>query len=641
VQTLQVLTVPMAIALENARYVAEQLALTKQLAEQSVRAQLAEESLHAVTHDLQLALRASKAGTWNWQIDSKRVTWDAANYALFGLKPEEFKGTLEAVLERIHQADRELARKAIECCIEQDTPYYMEYRVIWPDNSEHWIAAQGQVYRDKDDKPIKMAGVCLDITQRKQLERERQEALKKADEARIRQEEAQRYQQKQKEFTETICHELRNPLQGLTGGTGFLRDEITSLKVALNQPKVESELKTQLEAKANACQESLSDIEACAEHLNSLLNDVLNLSKLEAQKLELDLQAIQPKALINSVVKIFKARFAAEQLQLETQLPAEDIIVKGDALRLKEILINLLANALKFTERGGVTIGLKVLSATATQTRLQFTVRDTGIGMTKEQQSRVFQRFAQASARIAGEYGGTGLGLEISDKLVKLMGGQIAVESEVGQGSQFSFTLEFTKPTPEEVKAITQPPEEAKEAAIVPPAEPSIRPVGLTLFPPAKPSMPTVIKPQERKILLVDDDSTIRKILARHLTNLGYQALVMASNGQEAIEGFVKAVEEESPFSLIFMDVTMPGMSGYEATQQIRQKEQASKREAIPIIGCTGHADEDAKQQALAAGMNDVIVKPFKKEGVERMVSQWLAALPAESTAKEAVHSPS
>ncbi|NEJ83775.1 PAS domain-containing protein, partial [Rhizobium leguminosarum] len=152
-----------------------------QLAEQSARRQLAEESLHTITHDLKLALEASRAGTWNWWFDTNRITWDATHCALFGMTPDEFKGTYDAVMACVHPDDCERLKQTLEQCKEQDTFHDLEYRVIWPDSSEHMMAAHGRVYRDlKTGQPIKMAGVCLDITERKKLEQERMEALEQA-----------------------------------------------------------------------------------------------------------------------------------------------------------------------------------------------------------------------------------------------------------------------------------------------------------------------------------------------------------------------------------------------------------------------------------------------------------------------------
>jgi PAS domain S-box-containing protein len=602
-QTVLILTAQMAISLENARYVAEQLALTRQLAKQSTRRKIAEKSLHVITHDLKLALEASQAGTWIWQLGTNNITWDATNCALFGLTPGEFKGTYEAFLERVHPDDRERVTQDMKRCIEQGIPHDMEYRVIWPDKSVHILAAQGRVYRESESsRPIKMAGVCLDITQRKQLEQERLEALKRVEEEHIHRQEALHYQQRQKEYTETVCHELRNPLQGIIGSTELLKTDMGALSANLTayQQVQTPESKMQLNAYMENCKNYVTNLEECIDHLKDLLDDVLNLAKLEANKMELAIKIIQPKAIIQSVAKMFAAKLAQKQLQLLLQLPEEDILVKGDAQRLKQIIINLLANALKFTEKGGITLGFKVLQVAATYTQLQFMVADTGIGMTSEERSQLFQHFSQGNVHVSSQYGGTGLGLEISDKLVKLMNGQIEVISEKGQGTQFTFIIECATPTQEELNTL----EKQSEASTVPATLPT---VGLGA----------------RKILVVDDNPINQKLLVRLLKNLGYTAIQIATNGKEAVECFTEA----GPFDLIFMDIEMPVMNGYEASRQIREQEHMLKLASTPIIGLTGHTEEKYKQQALAAGMNDVLTKPFTKDDIQHVVAIWLEPL--------------
>ena len=600
VQTVLILTAQMAISLENARYLAEQTALTRQLTEQSTRTQIAEESLHALAHDLKLALEASQAGTWNWWVDTNKVTWDATHYALFGLKLGEFKGTYEEVVACVHPEDRDQFKQELERCIEQNIPYKMEFRIIWPDSSQHVIASYGHVYHDKESgKPIKMIGVCLDVTERKQLEQERLEALKKAEEERIRRQEALHYQQRQKEYTETVCHELRNPLQGLIGSTELLKTDMSELGANLTayQQMQTPETKRQLDACMENCKNYVVNLEECIDHLKALIDDVLNLAKLEANKMELAIALIQPKAIIQSVAKMFTAKVAQKQLQLNVQLPKEEILVKGDAQRIKQIMINLLANALKFTEKGEITLGLKVLEVAATHTRLQFMVADTGIGLTSGEKSRLFQRFSQASPNVASQYGGTGLGLAISDKLVKLMNGQIEVASEKGQGTQFTFIIECGTPTQEEINTLAEQPETSTASATLPP-----------------------VGTQARKILLVDDNRVNRKVLANLLKDLGYTAIQMATNGKEAVQCFTEA----GPFDLIFMDIEMPQMDGYEASRQIRQQEHMLKLASNPIIALTGHTEEQYKEQAIATGMNEVLSKPFTKGDIQRLVATWL-----------------
>lgn len=614
VQTVLILTAQMAISLENARYFAEQIALTKQLAEQSARAQVAEESLHAATHDLELALQASKAGTWNWQLGTNKITWDAANCALFGLTPSEFKGTYEAFLACIHPEDRGRVDQECKRCIEQRAPHYMEFRVIWPDGSQYVITSQGHVYQGAKDTPIKMAGVCFDITQRKQLEQERLEALKKIDEEHIRRQEALQYQQQQQEFTETLSHELRNPLQGLMASTELLKTDMEALSTDLTiyQRTPLPESKARIDSRVVSCKEYVANMEECAGHLQTLLGDVLDLAKLKANKMELVTRVFQPKTMLQSVAKMFSAKITAKKLHLNIQLPDEEILIKGDVQRLKQVVINLFSNALKFTEKGTITLGLKVLQATATHLRLQFTVADTGIGMTTEQKARLFQHFSQASADTAVQYGGTGLGLAISDKLIRLMHSQITVESKKGEGTQFSFTLDCERAAASKRFTLA--------ACFAPPLP--------TTFSPSFPSS-TAAKPKSGipRILVVDDNSINQKVLSDMLKKKGYSVEV-ANNGKEALDIFSAA---EEPFALIFMDIEMPVMDGYEATKRIRQKEQERKLTPTPIICITGHEGDEYMQKILSVGMNAKVGKPFYRKNIYQVIETWIKASPPKA----------
>jgi CheY-like chemotaxis protein len=302
---------------------------------------------------------------------------------------------------------------------------------------------------------------------------------------------------------------------------------------------------------------------------------------------------------------MFAGKFT-EKLRLNLELPEEDIWVKGDAQRLKQIIINLLANALKFTAEGSITLGLKVLEITPAYTRLQFMVADTGVSMTPEGKARLFQRFSQADASVASRYGGTGLGLAISDQFIKLMNGQIEVESEVGKGTQFRFAIQCSTPAPEELKTSL---EEVKPLSQLPQSPlPSV----VELPAAAKPAIGLLI-------LVVDDNPVNQKVLAMQLKKLGYETQ-LANNGKEAVDFFLSS----GPFALIFMDVEMPVMNGYEATREIREKEQELGLKLTPIICTTGLPNEKVQPDAQAVGMNDVMTKPFNKENVQQMVKKWV-----------------
>lgn len=588
VQTVQILTTQMVISLENARYFAEQIALTRQLAEQSARAQIAEESLHAVTHDLQLALQASKAGTWNWQIGTDKVTWDDANYALFGFKTgDEFKETYDAVLERVHPDDRERLNQDVKRCLEEDVPHDMEYRVIWPDGSQHIISAHGRVYRDKNNRPIKMAGVCLDITQRKQLEQDRLEALKQTEEKeRLRAQEAEKYIKAQEKFIDTVCHEIRNPLSAIYGNIDLLKEIIIALKAIKSSLPIP--VQPTHEELLHKLEECIQVIELCIGHQMAIMNDVLNLSNLEDDKIVFASKPIQLKELVENTLRLFAAQLATKHLKLQLSLPKTEIIIKGDPDRFKSILMNLVSNAIKFTAQGEIHISLEAKDITPTSTALTLCVKDTGIGMTSQQQSLLFQRFSRP---VSSQFGGSGLGLSIIKKTIDLMGGTIEVESEKGRGSKFTVKLTCKSVMP--------------EARVTPLVD----------------KKPVTIQPaaslDSKYILLVEDNVVIQKMLKNQLERLGHRCTV-ANNGQEALEKC-----EHDTFDLIFMDREMPVMDGIEGTLKIRARENELELMQTPIIGLSAYAREDLIKEALAAGMNDYLIKPAKTEQISEKIKQW------------------
>jgi PAS domain S-box-containing protein len=600
-QTVQILTAQMAISLENARYVAEQLALTRQLAEQSARRQIAEESLHAVTHDLKLALQASKAGTWNFQLGTNNITWDAGNYALFGLTPDTFKGTYDAVLECVHPEDRERLNQDVKRCIEQDIPHDMEYRVIWPDGSQHVIAAHGNVYRDKEGKPIKMAGVCYDITQRKQLEQERLEALEQAEEKeRQRANEAERYFKQQEEFVNTVCYEVRNPMSGISNTVVFLEEKMASLKTL--KESLPASLQPRLKELLPTLEEDIQTIKQCVNHQTAVINGVLNLSRLEAGKVALLLKPFKPKIIIEEVIFLFMPQLKTKQLDLIVDLPKHAIAIKGDPERFKMVLINLVSNAIKFTEKGHIKISLQTQMVDSTHMELIIRVEDTGIGMTPEEQSRLFQQFSRP---LSSQYEGSGLGLAISKKLLDLMGGTIQGHSVKGQGSIFTIHLTCEIVGLEE-KISPLPHGEA-------------------------PSPLPILLPVSKHILVVEDNTVNQKILRRQLEAVGYTCTV-ADNGQKSIEAIgalaaVETSEQWNPlkFDLILMDLEMPVMGGIEATGLIRKKEKQLGVPPIPIIGLSAYAEEVYGEKAKQAGMDAYNTKPYRREELLKTIQSLLS----------------
>jgi len=374
-------------------------------------------------------------------------------------------------------------------------------------------------------------------------------------------------------FLATMSHELRTPMNGVLGCTQLLQD------TSLTDPQ----------------RQLLETMHRSAESLLVLVNDILDFSKIEAGKMSLEVADVELTPLIADVITLTSEAAKKKGLLVKVQL-APDIpaVLRGDAVRLRQILFNLVGNAVKFTERGGIHISVKTAPCRQENSDtivLQWTVKDSGIGITPEQQTRLFGAYAQADESTARRFGGTGLGLMICCQLVELMGGAMMVESEPGKGSSFTY---FTNLLPG-LNRVTS-------ADAVKPSR--------TLM--ANRTAPL-------RILVVDDNEINQVVACKFLQKLGCQVEV-ARNGREAVDSIAHAT-----YDGVLMDCEMPVMDGYEATQEIRRQEQTTTRH-LPIIALTGHASSEDAQKCRQAGMDDVVTKPMTlptlREKLEHLLGQ-------------------
>lgn len=358
-------------------------------------------------------------------------------------------------------------------------------------------------------------------------------------------------------FLATMSHELRTPMNGVLGCTQLLQD--TSL----------TDVQRQL----------LQTMHRSAEALLALVNDILDFSKIEAGKMSLETADVHLRPLIDDVLTLVSELAKKKALELTVDV-APDVpeSLRGDPVRLRQILFNLVGNAIKFTEAGRVAVSVTLQQSPAhlpDSILLGWKIADTGIGMTDEQQARLFQAYSQAEASTARKFGGTGLGLMICRQLVELMGGEIAVESRAGSGTTFSYTT-LLLPTIQR------------------------EPVGHAVTEVSKPES----KAGSPKRILVADDNEINQVVAcKFLQKLGFEVEI-ARNGREAVEA-----ASRTPYDAILMDCEMPEMDGYDATRAIRQRETGQERR-IPVIALTGHASADDERVCLDAGMDAVLTKP-------------------------------
>ncbi|MEG3640317.1 ATP-binding protein [Magnetococcus sp. PR-3] len=509
-----------------------------------------EERLRESELRLRTAGKASYDLIYEWNVDSDELLWFGDIDHFLGFSAGEISRDIQAWLALIHPDDAPTLADAVIHHRESIEPIRFDYRIRRKDGSYRYWSDHGLPLLDDQGKPYRWIGVCTDITERQEMEIALRESRDRAQQA----------NQAKSEFLAAMSHEIRTPMNVVIGLSDLLME-------TTQDPEQKG---------------YLDRLQHAGQTLMELINNILDLSKVEAGQLNIDHSPYPLQTIVHKSVELFRISAQEKGVELNLTLdPTLPEMIMGDAGRLQQILLNLLSNALKFTDQGAVLVEAQRLG----DGELEISVIDSGIGIDPKELPRIFEKFTQVDGSLTRRHGGTGLGLAISRQLVALMGGTLLAYNNQVQGCTFRINLPC-------IESDARPKAE----------EDTINLQACT---------------QSYRILMVED-SPDNQILIRAYLKQSHHHLEMANNGQE---GVLKA--QKQTFDLILMDMQMPVMDGYRATQVIRQHEATHGIKPVPIVALTAHALADERDKTLAAGCNGFLTKPIKRDQLLKAIVQY------------------
>jgi PAS domain S-box-containing protein len=504
---------------------------------------------------LKEAQKLAKIGNWELDLINNKLTWSDEIYRIFGCEPQEFGATYDAFLDFIHPDDRDFVNNSYLNHIKSKEPYNLIHRILLANNEIKYVNERCNSDFDKKGNALRSIGTVADITENIMFQNELQEAKEKAEES----------DRLKIEFINNMSHEIRTPMNGILGFSGFLDD-----------PNLTDTKRKQY----------TNIIKSSGNQLMQIIDDILEISKLGTRQVKIDEKEVCINDLLLELFLIFdiKAKENKIPMYLKKELSDKESTILTDKTKLIKILSNLLENALKFTREGFIELGYQ-LKTDSEPVELTIYVKDTGIGIKKENQETIFIKFSQEEKSVSRNVGGLGLGLSIANENTTLLGGNITLQSEKGKGSTFFVAIPY-KPVNAKINN-------------------------------SNADKTTTIEKQDKYTILIVEDEEVNHLYLETLLEyceINFKT-IHAKHGKEAVE----MCKENSEIDFVLMDMKMPIMTGFEATKLIKEF-----RPNLPIVAQTAYSTKEEKEQAISAGCDDFISKPISEKKLNEIINKYL-----------------